>query len=238
MIGNDVVDLSDPESSRDARHGRFDRRVFAPGEFESLSIGNADVDPRWILWSAKEAAYKAARREDAGIVFSPTRFLVNLDRSLRGSVRSGTRRWPVRVRISGDCVHAVVGEEDSLTDTLSGTSRLAATELRDPSRGGRRFAIQSIAAWLGVAPSGLRIAQTNRVPELVVAGATAPLALSLSHHGRYVGFACRDSRPRIARRELPSSEDGGAAPVALAPSGDRTQPGFGSRSEARRSGLR
>ncbi len=193
MVGNDVVDLSDPESSRDARHSRFDRRVFMPEEFEMLSIEYTDVQRRWILWSAKEAAYKAARREAAGVVFSPVRFVVKLDRSLCGSVSLGILRWPVRVRIGGDCVHAVVSENESFAGPLSDARRLTTVELRDPSQAVRRFAIASIAAELGVATSDLRIEKRDRIPQLIVAEEAAPMALSLSHHGAYVGFALRSN---------------------------------------------
>lgn len=193
MVGNDVVDLSDPESSFDACHSRFDRRVFVPEEFEALSIEYTDAQRRWILWSAKEAAYKAARRENAGVVFSPARFVVNLDPSLCGSVSLGILRWPVRVWIGGDCVHAVVSKDESFSGTLSGACRLTTTELRDPSQAVRRFAIASIAAELDVATFDLRIEKCNRIPQLIVADEAAPMALSLSHHGAYVGFALRSN---------------------------------------------
>jgi len=194
MIGNDIVDLSDPESFRDARHSRFDRRVFVPDEIRLLSTDHSDLQRRWILWSAKEAAYKAARRESAEVSFSPVRFVVDLDRSLFGSVRYGTRHWPARIEIDGDCVHAVVSEDASFAGILSGTCRLTSTELRDPSGGGRRFALSSIAKELGLATSDLRIEKIDRIPQLILAGKAAPVALSLSHHGSYAGFACRDPR--------------------------------------------
>ena len=239
MVGNDVVDLSDPESSRDARHVRFDRRVFAPEEFEVLSIEYTDVQRRWILWSVKEAAYKAARRENAGVVFSPARFVVNLDRSLCGSVSLGIHRWPVRVQIDGDCVHAVVSENESFAGTLSGACRLSAAELRDPSQAVHRFAVASIAAQLGVATSDLRIEKTNRIPELIVAGGAAPVALSLSHHGAYAGFACHDSRIEKAGRTSQLTVAGEAAPAALSSSDRGSYPGFAVRSsDARQSGFR
>jgi hypothetical protein len=237
MVGNDVVDLSASESSRDARHSRFDRRVFTPEEFEMLSTDHTDVQWRWILWSAKEAAYKAARRECAGVAFSPARFVVELDRSLCGSVRFGIRRWPVRVQIGGDCVHAVVSQNESFAGTLSGSRRLTTAELRDPSQGVRRFAIASIAAGLGVAPSDLRIEKTNRIPQLIVAGEAGPVALSLSHHGSYAGFACHDSRIGKAGRAPQPIAAGKAAPVAPSASPRGSHSGFAVRPDAQQSGL-
>ena len=236
MVGNDVVDLSDPESSRNAHHSRFDGRVFMPEEFEALSTGYSDVQRRWILWSAKEAAYKAARRECAGVVFSPARFVVNIDRSLCGSVRFGIHRWPVRVRISGDCVHAVVSEDESFAGTYSSACRLTAAEIRDPSQAVRQFAIASIAAGLGVAASDLRIEKTNRIPQLIVAGEAAPVALSLSHHGAYAGFACHDTRIDKGARAPQLIVAREAAPAALSSVGRGSYPGFAVRSDARQSG--
>jgi len=197
MIGNDVVDLSDPETSRDACHPGFDRRVFKSEETRSLATDHSDLRMRWILWSAKEAAYKAARREAVAAFFSPARFVVDLDRALRGSVRYEDCRWSVRVEIHADCVHAVVSDDESFTGILSGTCRLAEVGFHDPSEGVRRFAISSIATQLGVATSDLRIAKADRIPQLFLAEATTPIAISLSHHGSYAGYACRD--PRIER---------------------------------------
>jgi phosphopantetheinyl transferase len=238
MVGNDVVDLSDLESSRDACHPRFDRRVFTPEEFEVFSDDHTDVQRRWILWSAKEAAYKAARRECAGITFSPAHFVVSLDRSLCGSVGVGIRRWPVRVRIDGDCVHAVVSEKESFASTFSGSRRLITAELRDPSQAVRRFAIASIAAKLGISTSDLRIEKIDRIPQLIVAGEAAPVALSLSHHGSYVGFACHDSRIEKVNRISQPTVAGEAAPVAHSSSHHGFHPGFAVRSDIQQSGLR
>ncbi len=189
MVGNDVVDLSDPDSSWDACHSRFDRRVFSAGELESLPAGHSDAQRRWILWSAKEAAYKAARRACAELAFSPAHFVVDLDASLRGSVAVGARRWPLRVRVDGDCVHAVVSCDERFDGILSGSRRLGPDGSRDPGRAVREFAMGSIAADLGVSARALRIEKIDRIPRLIVAGEAAPGALSLSHHGFYVGFA-------------------------------------------------
>ena len=237
MVGNDVVDLSDPESARGAHHWRFDRRVFTPDELESLSIEREDVDPRWILWSAKEAAYKAARRERADSVFSPRRFVVRLDRSLCGSVEDGLRSWPVRVRMLGDCVHAVVSAGDPSVDTFAETAHLDDAELRDPSLGVRRFAIDSIAERLGISPSDLRIERENRIPALVVAGELTPRPLSLSHHGRFVGFACSALPTHLALRRSTSIASGRSTWAAPHPLEDGACPNLVSRPGAWRSVL-
>lgn len=194
MIGNDVVDLRDPEAACGASHARFDRRVFSDAECEPLAGHYTETERRWILWSVKEAAFKAARRERADTAFSPKRFAVRLDRSLRGAVTLETRRWLARVRCEGGCVHAVAGAEPDLARAFWGMRRLAPHELADASEVARRFAIAAIAARLGLAPQQLRVETSQRMPRLLVAREDAPLALSLSHHGSCVAFACSDPR--------------------------------------------
>ena len=73
MIGNDVVDLDDPESRSAARHARFDARAFTVAEQTMLRTSADGERLRWVLWAAKESAYKAARRDDARVTFAPAR---------------------------------------------------------------------------------------------------------------------------------------------------------------------
>ena len=134
MVGNDIVDLADPETRLGACHPRFDRRVFAPAELELLATTRSHVRMRWILWSAKEAAYKAARQACATTVFSPSRFVVRLNPALQGSVRHGSRCWNVRIQLNGNCVHAVVSDEKfSEMDTPAKASQCAKLEFQPTS---------------------------------------------------------------------------------------------------------
>jgi hypothetical protein len=191
IVGNDIVDLGDPEAGRESSHPRFDARVFAASELASLAESESKTMMRWILWSAKEAAYKAASRENNEVVFSPVRFVVFLDSELRGFVSHEGRRWPVRVALRGNCVHALVAGEDDADSMLWESQRLTAAELRDPSQSVRKFAKTTIAKRLGLSASDLQIESTGKVPQLLLAKDGRPQALSLSHHGVYAGFACR-----------------------------------------------
>jgi hypothetical protein len=146
---------------------------------------------RWILWSAKEAAYKAARQQRADVVFSPVRFVVALSPSLHGFVSCEDRRWPVRVMQHGNCIHALVVNDHDDGGTLWDYRRLTVAELDNPSLSVREFAISKIARRLGVPTSDLRIERSGRIPKLLLASGGPPRALSFSHHGVYAGFACR-----------------------------------------------
>jgi phosphopantetheinyl transferase (holo-ACP synthase) len=212
MIGNDIVDLSDPEASPEACHERFDRRVFSPEEFDALPAECDDAQRRWILWAAKEAAYKAAKRTSPRVVFSPMRFAVDLDSSLRGIVQHEERTFSIRVQLDGDCVHAVVREGGSLSGVISGARKLSTRELCDASTSVRRVAIGSIARELGVDRASLQIESVDRIPHLVGHGAQSPQAISLAHHGSYAGFAISDPRVERASHSDPTRNDGADMP--------------------------
>jgi hypothetical protein len=62
--------------------------------------------------------------------------------------------------------------------------RLESDEAATVSHDRARFAVR-----LGVDPETFTVERRGRIPFVVAAGSAAPIDLSLSHHGRVVGFA-------------------------------------------------
>ncbi len=186
MLGNDVVDLRDPETRPGAQHGRFDARAFTSAERAALA---AQRDPRaraglrWALWAAKESAYKAGRRLDPGLVWSPGRFAVDL---ACGRVTAERRRFRVQVRADAERIHAVATAE---ARSAQGWIASLAGGDDSPSRAARALARTRIGAWLGVEPDEIDFARDGRAPVALRRGRPLPLWLSLSHHGRFVACA-------------------------------------------------
>lgn len=189
MVGNDLVDLRDPETRPAALHARFDERAFAAAERERLRGSPAPDRLRWILWAAKEAAYKLARKLDGETPFAPARWVVNLDEALRGSVVHEHFEVRVAVREERDAVHAIALDDGAREGgILAGLAPLA--DAREASDAARRLAADAVSRRLGIPRSALRFERRHRIPFLHVAGVDAPLDLSLSHHGSWVAFAC------------------------------------------------
>jgi len=186
MVGNDVVDLSD-QDVRCAPHPRFDARVFAAGERAALDASGARTRLRWMLWAAKEAAYKLVRKRDPRVSFSPRRFVVRLDARLEGEVEHAGRVYAVRLGNAGDALHAVA-RDGSPARIVSGVA--ATQDLRHASRAARELASLAVAEHLGVPLDAILLGRRGRIPTLQVRGLATPLDLSLSHHGRFVAFAC------------------------------------------------
>ncbi len=218
MIGNDVVDLGDRETRAGAQHPRFDARVFAPCERRLLESGEFGEGLRWILWAAKESAFKVARRDDPTTVFAPSRFVVELDRDLRGRVRHRGGDYAVQVSVNRDRVHAVAtrsrsggGDERAAGRFRSAgvTGAAGSAEGAAPGRAAREFAASEIARLLAVSASHLHFGRRGRIPELQPSGSARSeldsarlasldrcldrLAVSISHHGRFVAYACWQS---------------------------------------------
>lgn len=187
MVGNDVVDLADPETRSGPAHRRFDARVFTRDERGSLQVSGAPNRLRWMLWAAKEAAYKLAKKRDSEVVFSPVRFAVRMGASLRGEVVHQGEAFPLSLSVEGDAVHAVVGDG---ADARIATGVAAAPPPSEASHAVRGLALRVLAERLEAPPDALRIGGHGRIPTLEVRGLRTPLDLSLSHHGRFVAFAC------------------------------------------------
>jgi phosphopantetheinyl transferase len=193
------VDLRDRSVAAGPRHPRFDARVFAPAEHRALRESAAPNPLRWAFWAAKEAAYKVAKKLDGATVWSPLRFVVHLERGLErdleGAVEHAGREIPVRVEADAERVHAIA------TDAREAFARIRArvAELpapgADPSAAVRALARADLAPLLGTSPEALEIGRRGRIPVLCVAGSEAPLDLSLSHHGRFVAWACESRSP-------------------------------------------
>jgi len=200
MIGNDVVDLCDPDVRPDAIHPRFDRRVFAPDERRRIAAAGPDSPLRWMAWAAKEAAFKAAKRCDPACIFAPIRFLTEFDDAGRGRVHHAGVEYDLRVSLGGGCVHAVATVRSPITEHIVArvkrepTPRLAPA---DASRSVRAFALADLADALGVGVDSLAIRSHQRIPRLVAA-TDEVIALSLSHHGRCVAYACALPVPEAA----------------------------------------
>ena len=189
-VGNDVVDLADPESRLEGLHPRFDERVFGERERAALEASASRQLLHWALWAAKESAYKARKRLDPSVVFSPREFEVELPSlppaggSAAGGVVHRGDLIEIEVRVAGACVHAVARGREA-----AGARVVSAIERTTDERGRavRRLAAATIAASLALEPEQLLV--VGRPPVVMHRGRPIEATVSLSHHGRFVAVA-------------------------------------------------
>jgi len=204
MVGNDVVDLTDPQCLPMGTHARFDQRVFVPSERSLIQASAAPARTRWLLWAAKESAFKLLRKRDPMLTFVPRRFVVTLQgggakrdsscggaphgRALvRGTVTCAGQRVAFRDDSDGDALHVVATDDEPVVSEL--LTAVVASPAVEPSVAVRRLASTAVADRLGVSADALYIGRQDRIPRLQLRGVPLPIDLSLSHHGRFVGFA-------------------------------------------------
>ncbi len=202
MIGNDVVDLGDADSRSAARHPRVDARIFGDGERWLLGrASDADL-MRSMLWAAKESAFKLLKRSMPGLVFAPSRFVVELRGDRAAIVDTAGIRVPVDFELAGSFVHAIAREPQiERARICSGVARLDSMRA-DPSASVRRLTVATIARELGEDPSMLKVGRDGRLPLLLRDGARVGGTLSLSHHGRFVAFAWSRRESRLLLRRV------------------------------------
>lgn len=200
MIGNDVVDRCDPDAESASYSPRFDERVFAPSEKRILAQAADSETHRWLIWAAKEAAYKAHRKIEPNTFFSPKNFEVELSETAPECAVVNARTEPgavfeVRFFLDGSAIHAVALYREWVeADVVHGCDRMTlghsqTSAPETPSRAVRRFALERLASVLGRANDELEIRKEGRIPFLFENGRRVIGNLSLSHHGQWLAFA-------------------------------------------------
>lgn len=93
-VGNDVVDLGRPEARNKAEDERFIRRVLNAAELAWLRSAPDPDQVLWMIWAAKEAAFKIVQKQDGGAVFAHRSYEVLPSSETRGTVevRGGSNR--------------------------------------------------------------------------------------------------------------------------------------------------
>jgi hypothetical protein len=92
-VGNDVVDLKDPENQGKSGDERFLARVFTFEEREQIAQAAAPDTLLWSFWAAKEAAYKAVSGGDPPVCSIPRRYPVHIETSALFGNRDPLARW-------------------------------------------------------------------------------------------------------------------------------------------------
>ncbi len=193
LVGNDVVDLGDPQSSPEALHARFDERVFTPDEREALNASVSMHVLRWTFWAAKESAYKVAKKLDPTVRFFPRDFAVRQMTGGRAVVIHRAGLFDVRLDSTDDWVCAVAtvpaaGPPATPDPVRSGVARLEGSGA-DPSRTVRELVCAALGPSMNLPPERVRIATNGRIPVALWQGRRLAVDLSLSHHGRFVAWA-------------------------------------------------
>lgn len=186
MLGNDVVDLHLAAVQSNWRKKGFLEKVFSPEEQQLVKNSSKPHQMVWLLWSMKEAAYKAHQRR-----FQLPRKLNWLsqgcslnkmdDNKASGAVQIGNYTYTSTSEINRKYVYTVAGilSERSVKNVILETSS-AAIKIK---------LLQHIALDYSLSQNEI-ILQKNAegVPSILFKNEVLTTSFSLSSHGRYSGF--------------------------------------------------
>ena len=208
LVGNDIVDLGDPENRGKSRDRRFVARVFTGGEQERIAATARPDTLLWALWAAKEAAYKAFSRGVPEIASIPKLYQVffegeaafadpadaALPCKLAGRVIAPPGELALRVHVTDRYVHVLAAATpETLAGIRWGVLQIdAARPAEDPPALARRGLLAEIAARTGCPAGALSIRKGGAgsgAPVVFCGDRMVTAALSLSHDGRFAAFA-------------------------------------------------
>ncbi len=215
-VGNDVVDLTEPQTCGKYRDRRFTDRILTDRERRLLADRKSDRF-LWTLWSAKEAGFKAISKALKARPLARELCVTPEDNDsaehCRGVVRWKTLTLPVCWRHNKDSIHCIALCDRAAGGRLSqGTMHAALRHSRDcvhralsareadSAHNEHSAAVRQLAKSLlrmhgQLAPEHVQVVRPRRnnvlgPPRFETNG--QPLRswdLSLSHHGNFVGAA-------------------------------------------------
>lgn len=187
MIGNDVVDLGLARRQSNWQRPGFLEKVFTA--YEQQVIGKVADKHRavWLMWSMKEAAYKAHQRRfglPRKLNWTSLECRVN---SFRGSRTSGVVAIEQCLyysfsRVTAEVIHTFAAGEKNLPVR----SRLLATGSREI----RGKLLAEMAMLLGLPKSEISLVKDPRgIPHIYLGDTRFHSPFSLSGHGRFAAFS-------------------------------------------------
>jgi phosphopantetheinyl transferase (holo-ACP synthase) len=201
-VGNDVVDLCAPQAQ--GKTLRHMRKILTNDEMQIVLESRHPHSLFWIYWAAKEAAYKAMRKSNSDMVFSPKRYSVLIDFDINhGSVITPKGSVPVRIEVNKDWVHCIAMTDDagcfemvkSGIEHIDQGSFQNERTLADVESRAVRWAVRKILAEsLCVKTDEIDIVRTAdhhgklQPPIVTINGLSSDVDISLSHDGRFVAY--------------------------------------------------
>ena len=214
-VGNDIVDLADPENIGKSSDQRFCRRVFNPEELSFIAGSDRPDTILWAIWAAKEAAYKAVSRGNPSVCSIPGKYPVFLEAgaemgvfasrgaasvpTLQGKVITPNGELFLHICINEEMLHVIAGETAEALARIVFRVELVEANSGDPSCFVRKILIEEISRRFCCSEDDLSVAKEEEgpgAPFLLFRGSRLPAEISLSHDGRFVAFAFAPSTLR------------------------------------------
>jgi phosphopantetheinyl transferase (holo-ACP synthase) len=213
--GNDIVSLNAINITR-TKQEKFYSKTLSPTEKELYNQAEFTAIPFenfvWLLWSIKESAYKYLKRNNPNLVFTPVKFIVsqllipswytlanfegmqiegegfgNIP-ALKSVVTFGDDTLYSASLMYRDLIVSVVNWDENFENIYWGVKLIEENDATNQSIEVRKFLIDRLQHILRL--DGLVMGKTSGgIPIVLNDNEELAVAVSLSHHERFVGYS-------------------------------------------------
>nr|WP_321233852.1 4'-phosphopantetheinyl transferase superfamily protein [uncultured Psychroserpens sp.] len=187
MIGNDIVDLKQSPSSW--KRPRFLEKVFTEKEQHRIHTSQNQHQMIWLLWSMKEAAYKLHVQQYEIRFFNPKRLECELISEDKGIVTVDSDIYFTNSNITEDYVYTIAKQTINKAINTSIFKSETFNYLNQSTIIKQRI-LKSVSETEYLDIETLEIKKTEiGIPEFYSKSVKLPIHFSLTHCGRFSGFA-------------------------------------------------
>lgn len=188
MIGNDIVDLSASKLNSRWEEQRFLDKLFTSEEQEFILKDTLRLQNIWHLWSMKESVYKIISKSRNIQKFNPKDFHCQMASLHDNSVRFDNTYF----------VTNTVANEQFIYTTAFGKSenfytswiRFQNNEIGSQTHEIKQLSIKKFSDLKRISKDSVSIYNDNYgIPRIYIKGKIQDNHISITHHGRYGGFA-------------------------------------------------
>jgi phosphopantetheinyl transferase (holo-ACP synthase) len=212
--GNDIVSLSAIDITR-TNQQKFYSKILSPEEKEFYNQPGFTNIPFenfvWLLWSIKESAYKYLKRHSPGLVFIPVKFIVTELQAphdysstsfqgkqtegtgfaglpaFKGIIKAGDEIVYSNSLMYRELISSVVNGNEDFENINWGVKMIDRVDAGSQSVEVRAFLVDRLQTVFNV--DGLVIdKKAEGIPVILKDGGEFGVAVSLSHHERWVGY--------------------------------------------------
>ena len=202
-IGNDIVDINDPDTPDRSNNHRFCNKVFNEEEISHITTAKNPHHTLWSCWAIKEASYKAIQQLKPSLSFNPKLFSICFKAS-KVLFDKYYIKYRVRYDSLNNYIHAIAIFDDlrvrCLRFSFVSVDRIDKVQKMIKLYSEQEEAIPNIqeqissfylrkklAHAFGYSLQNIHIKKECRIPYALCGQKLLDVALSLSHHGRYIG---------------------------------------------------
>ncbi|HOY12586.1 MAG TPA: 4'-phosphopantetheinyl transferase superfamily protein [Saprospiraceae bacterium] len=194
MIGNDVIDIGTTRQESNWKRKGFLQKLFTDKECQFILEGDDPEFFVWLIWSAKESAYKIVHRSQQKMFFSPKKFEFIEDHfsnenGITGRIKFEESFFDFKSKVEGDSIHTTAIPSGHLINYISEIFSISRTNYQTQRAGVRTALIN----WFGGNRDSVQSIEIRKdelgIPYVYESGVKSACLLSLAHHGGYGGFA-------------------------------------------------